>query len=52
MKIRYMKDKAWRQLNLKYEETSIHSYMYISINANFKILFWHKYETNEQNYRI
>ena len=33
MKIRYMKDKALRKLNLKYEEISIHFYMYISIYA-------------------
>ena len=30
MKIRYMKDKAERYLNLKYEEISIH-YIYIYI---------------------
>ena len=33
MKIRYMKDKARRQLNLKYEEILIPFYMYISIDA-------------------
>ena len=33
MKIRYMKDKAKRQLNLKYEENSIHFYIYIKIYA-------------------
>ena len=33
MKIRYMKDKAQRQLNLKYEEIPIYFYMYISSYA-------------------
>ena len=33
MKIRYMKDKAQRQLNLKYEEILIIFYKYISIYA-------------------
>ena len=36
MKIRYMKDKIKRHLNLKQEEISILIYMYISINAKFK----------------
>ena len=36
MKIRYIKDKAERQLNLKYDHISIHFYMYISIYASFE----------------
>ena len=36
MKIRYMKNKVKRHLNLKYEEISIHFfYMYIRIHAKF-----------------
>ena len=33
MKIRYRKENALRQLNLKYGEISIHFYVYISIYA-------------------
>ena len=34
-----MKNRVKRHLNLKYEEISIHFYMYISIYAKFKNLF-------------
>ena len=34
-----MKDKVKRHLNLKYDEISIHFYMYISIYDEFKNSF-------------
>ena len=44
MKIRYMKDKAKRQLDLEYEDISIHFFMCIlAFLLNFKIWFWHRY---------
>ena len=42
MKIRYIKDKAERQSNLKYEEISMHFFICIlAFILNFKILFWY-----------
>ena len=38
-KIRYMKDKSYKQLNLKYKDISIHFYMYINIHAKSSFFF-------------
>ena len=40
-----MKDKFKGHLNLKYDDISIHFYMYISIYTKLKRSFWHKYKT-------
>ena len=53
MKIRYLKEKAQRQLNLQYEEIQIHFFICILVFIfNFKMLFRHNYKTKEQNYSI
>ena len=36
MKIRYMKDHTYRQLNLKYEEISIH-FLYVYLNVYYAL---------------
>ena len=52
MKIRYMKDKVKRHLNLKYEEISIHFFICTRILAlmqNFEIHFWDKHLTTNKS---